>query len=116
MLAGQIVGVEGYVESAAMGILAGLNAARLLRGELPLVPPRTTALGTLLGYITTRGRKEFQPMNANYGLFPPLPRQLRGRDKKLALAERALADLARWGTSLGVPLIPSAPVGSASVA
>ena len=56
------------------------------------VPPRTTALGSLLAYVTQRGRKDFQPMNANYGLFPPLGRPLRGREKKLALAERALDD------------------------
>jgi methylenetetrahydrofolate--tRNA-(uracil-5-)-methyltransferase len=95
-LAGQIVGVEGYVESAAMGILAGLNAGCWLRGEPMAVPPRTTALGSLLAYVTERGKKHFQPMNANYGLFPPLDRSLRGRDKKLGLAERGLADMRRW--------------------
>jgi methylenetetrahydrofolate--tRNA-(uracil-5-)-methyltransferase len=100
LLAGQLVGVEGYVESAATGLLAGLNCVRLLRGEPPLVPPRTTSLGSLLGYVTQRGKKAFQPMNANYGLFPPLARPLRGRDKKLALAERALADLRRWREGL----------------
>jgi methylenetetrahydrofolate--tRNA-(uracil-5-)-methyltransferase len=96
VLAGQIVGVEGYVESAAMGILAGLNVARLARGGMPLIPPPTTALGSLLAYVTQPSRKEFQPMNANYGLFPPLAEPLRGREKKLAMAERAFADLARW--------------------
>jgi methylenetetrahydrofolate--tRNA-(uracil-5-)-methyltransferase len=96
LLAGQLVGVEGYVESAATGLLAGMNVARLVRGEPPLSPPRTTALGSLLAYITQRGKKAFQPMNANYGLFPPLGRALRGRDKKVALAERALGELARW--------------------
>src|SRR5207244_5435951 len=100
LLAGQLVGVEGYVESAATGLLAGLNAGRLLAAESPFVPPRTTALGSLLAYVTQRGKKAFQPMNANYGLFPPLARPLRGRDKKLAMAERALADLARWQTSV----------------
>src|SRR5207244_10312282 len=87
---------EGYIESAATGLLAGLNAGRLLAGEGPVTPPRTTALGSLLAYVTQRGKKTFQPMNANYGLFPPLARALRGRDKKLAMAERALADLMRW--------------------
>jgi methylenetetrahydrofolate--tRNA-(uracil-5-)-methyltransferase len=95
-LAGQIVGVEGYVESAAMGILAGVNAVRVLRGEPMAVPPRTTAMGSLVAYVTERGKKSFQPMNANYGLFPPLPRQVRGREKKAELAERGLADLRRW--------------------
>jgi len=90
------VGVEGYVESAATGLLAGLNAWRLLRGEPLATPPRTTALGSLMAYVTHRARKAFQPMNANYGLFPPLGRPLHGRDKKLALAGRALEDLGRW--------------------
>ena len=107
LLAGQIVGVEGYVESAATGLLAGLNAARLVRGEAPLTPPRTTALGALLTYVTQRGKKAFQPMNANYGLFPPLARPLHGREKKLALAERALADLHRWGDSVRLGLEPA---------
>lgn len=94
--AGQMVGVEGYLESAATGLLAGLNASRLVKGEPLLVAPPTTSLGSLLVYITHEERREFQPMNANYGLFPPLPRRLRGREKKAALAERALQDLATW--------------------
>jgi len=110
-LAGQIVGVEGYVESAAMGILAGLNAARALRGEPMAVPPRTTAMGSLIACVTERGRKHFQPMNANYGLFPPLKRNLRGREKKLALAERGLDDIRRWRDGL-----TPGPSGAASVA
>src|SRR5205809_7523830 len=85
LLAGQIVGVEGYVESAATGLLAGLNIARLLRGEAPLTPPRATALGSLLAYVTQRGKNAFQPMNANYGLFPPPARPPRGRDNALAI-------------------------------
>jgi methylenetetrahydrofolate--tRNA-(uracil-5-)-methyltransferase len=108
-LAGQIVGVEGYVESAAMGILAGLNAVRLARGEPMAVPPPTTALGSLIAYVTERGRKAFQPMNANYGLFPPLARPLRGAAKKAALADRGLGDLRRWQGDL-------AATGAASVA
>jgi len=107
LLAGQIVGVEGYVESAAMGILAGINAARLVRGQPPLVPPPTTALGSLLAYVTQPARKEFQPMNANYGLFPPLAQLRRGREKKLELGARALADLARWQAELGAPGVQS---------
>jgi methylenetetrahydrofolate--tRNA-(uracil-5-)-methyltransferase len=113
LLAGQLVGVEGYVESAATGLLAGMNAARLLRGEPTLVPPRTTALGSLLAYVTQRGKKAFQPMNANYGLFPPLSRTLRGKDKKLAMAERALADLTRWREG---GQLDSDPAGCQSVA
>jgi methylenetetrahydrofolate--tRNA-(uracil-5-)-methyltransferase len=102
LLAGQIVGVEGYVESAATGLLAGLNVARLIGGEPTLVPPPTTALGSLLSYVTQRGKKDFQPMNANYGLFPALSRPLRGREKKLALAERALQELGRWRERVGL--------------
>src|SRR6266436_3366641 len=113
LLAGQLVGVEGYVESAATGLLAGLNAGRLLAGQAPLAPPRTTALGSLLAYVTQRGKKAFQPMNANYGLFPPLARALRGRDKKLAMAERALAELMRWRESAH---LDEEPAGCQSVA
>jgi methylenetetrahydrofolate--tRNA-(uracil-5-)-methyltransferase len=113
LLAGQIVGVEGYVESAATGLLAGLNAARLVGGEATLSPPRTTALGSLLAYVTQRGKKAFQPMNANYGLFPPLSRPLRGRDKKLALAERALTELRRWRETIQ---LGAEPAGCQSVA
>src|SRR4029077_20028504 len=67
-LAGQIIGVEGYVESAAAGLLAGINAAHLVAGTPLVTPPATTAFGSLLVYVTQRGRKDFQPMNANYGL------------------------------------------------
>jgi len=94
--AGQMIGVEGYLESAAAGLLAGLNAARLVRGAPLLTAPPATALGSLIAYVTHDERREFQPMNVNYGLFPPLSRHLRGREKKAALAERALRDLATW--------------------
>jgi methylenetetrahydrofolate--tRNA-(uracil-5-)-methyltransferase len=98
-LAGQIIGVEGYVESAGAGLLAGINAARLLAGAPLVVPPPTSAYGALLGYVTQPARRDFQPMNANYGLFPPLGGRRRGREKKLALAERALADFDAWRAS-----------------
>jgi methylenetetrahydrofolate--tRNA-(uracil-5-)-methyltransferase len=101
-LAGQIIGVEGYVESAAAGLLAGINAARLIAGTRLVTPPATTALGSLLAYVTQPGRKEFQPMNANYGLFPPLPGRTRGREKKLKLAERALQEFERWAVGEGL--------------
>jgi methylenetetrahydrofolate--tRNA-(uracil-5-)-methyltransferase len=94
--AGQMTGVEGYIESAATGLLAGMNAARLAAGKLPVVPPPTTALGALLRYITDPERKNFQPMNANFGLLPSLPERLRGKAKKEMLARRALADMDRW--------------------
>jgi methylenetetrahydrofolate--tRNA-(uracil-5-)-methyltransferase len=93
---GQMIGVEGYLESAAAGLLAGLNAARLVTGLPLLAAPPTTALGSLTAYITSGERRNFQPMNANYGLFPPPAGRLRGREKKAALAERALLDIATW--------------------
>lgn len=110
-LAGQIVGVEGYVESAATGILAGMNAVRRLRGDELLVPPPTTALGSLLQYVTDRTRREFQPMNANYGLFPPLPEKPRhrGRERRQKLGERAQHAAAEWMASNDLSAaIPSA--------
>jgi methylenetetrahydrofolate--tRNA-(uracil-5-)-methyltransferase len=95
--AGQITGVEGYVESAAMGLLAGrFAAAEGLGGSLP-PPPKTTALGALLHHITGAANPDtFQPMNINFGLFPDLPVGARGRDRKKALSQRALRDLGGW--------------------
>ena len=89
--AGQMTGVEGYVESAGSGLVAGLNAGRLAKGEKLLEFPRETAIGSMAYYITHAEGKHFQPMNANFGLFPALPERI--RDKKLryeTLAERAL--------------------------
>jgi methylenetetrahydrofolate--tRNA-(uracil-5-)-methyltransferase len=89
--AGQITGVEGYVESAACGLAAGLNAARALNGQPPLIFPRETALGALLNYISTDTAKAFAPMNINFGLLPPLNKRIRDKQQKnQALAERAL--------------------------
>jgi len=100
-LAGQITGVEGYVESAACGFLAGLFAARWLRGAAPPLPPATTALGALLAHLADSPPENFQPMNVNYGLFPPQEGRHRKRaDRRLALAERALADLESWRRGL----------------
>ncbi|MGQ9695162.1 MAG: methylenetetrahydrofolate--tRNA-(uracil(54)-C(5))-methyltransferase (FADH(2)-oxidizing) TrmFO [Thermodesulfobacteriota bacterium] len=100
--AGQITGVEGYVESTAMGLMAGINAALLAQGKLPVVPPFTTAIGSLLRYITNPQVKEFQPMNINFGLFPPLPRSLKGEKKHKAMGERALFDLEEWKAKLSL--------------
>jgi methylenetetrahydrofolate--tRNA-(uracil-5-)-methyltransferase len=94
--AGQMTGVEGYIESAATGLLAGINAANLLFGKELVIPPETTALGSLLRYISDPERKRFQPMNVNFGLIPPLSVRLRGRAKKEMLSRRALADMAAW--------------------
>ena len=94
--AGQMTGVEGYIESAATGLLAGINAARLLAHKQPITPPATTALGALLRYITDPERKRIQPMNVNFGLLPLLSLPLRGKAKKEMMARRALADMAAW--------------------
>jgi len=114
--AGQMTGCEGYVESAGIGLLAGLFAAAQARGTVMLPPPPTTALGALLGHITgghietiDAGPRSFQPMNINFGLFPPLAvapskradgTRLRGTEKtiakKMALTARTLADLELW--------------------
>ncbi len=97
--AGQITGVEGYVESAAIGLLAGRFAAAEIAGLGESPPPPTTALGALLSHITGGAEaSQFQPMNVNFGLFPPLPsgRKYRGKDRKQALSARALEDLAGW--------------------
>jgi len=95
--AGQITGVEGYVESAAIGMLAGRFAAAEAKGEPVVAPPATTALGALLAHIT-RGADvaTFQPMNVNFGLFPPLDRGIKKAERKPAMARRALADLNAW--------------------
>ncbi len=103
-LAGQIVGVEGYVESSAMGYLAGMNAARLLSGEAPAVPPETTAHGALIQYITKSDPSFFQPINTNFGLFPPVETPQKGRrkmkkaDRYQKIVDRALDDLNLWMT------------------
>lgn len=92
--AGQMTGVEGYVESAASGLLAGINAARIARGEDGIVLPEDTALGSMARYITTADFEHFQPMNANFGLFPKLDTRYRKKaEKNEALAQRALDSL-----------------------
>jgi methylenetetrahydrofolate--tRNA-(uracil-5-)-methyltransferase len=97
LFAGQLTGVEGYLESAATGLLAGINAIRLVRGDAPAVPPRTTMLGALLGYLTSADPRGFQPINANFGLLPPLRQLVRDRqERNRLLVERALADFQAW--------------------
>jgi len=95
-LAGQMVGVEGYVESAAAGLLAGINAANIVDGRELVVPPPETALGSLIAYITDERRRDFQPMNANYGLIPDLKIRARGRQRKIEMGTRALAAIDDW--------------------
>ncbi|MBA4544066.1 MULTISPECIES: FADH(2)-oxidizing methylenetetrahydrofolate--tRNA-(uracil(54)-C(5))-methyltransferase TrmFO [Thermoactinomyces] len=92
--AGQMTGVEGYVESAAAGLLAGINAARLVQGRKLVVPPRTTAIGSMAHYITSADPAHFQPMNANFGLFEELPERIKSKKERAEkYAERALADI-----------------------
>ena len=105
--AGQMTGVEGYVESAAGGLVAGINAARRALGEVPVVFPRETAIGSLLHYITQADPEHFQPMNIAFGLMPPLegPTMRDKRARKRQISERALAVLADWAPgALGVSL------------
>ena len=101
--AGQISGVEGYVESAASGLIAGRNAAALVRGEEPRVPPRTTAIGALAYYVSHADPRNYQPTNITFGIMASPParegRRLGRADRKLATSQRALADLDRWNSS-----------------
>ncbi len=94
--AGQITGVEGYMESVGMGLIGGINAYRFESGMAPVTPPPTTAIGSLIKYITCFPLKPFQPMNINYGLLPPLGDKVRGKERRLLLARRALRDLEEW--------------------
>lgn len=106
--AGQVTGCEGYVESASVGLLAGLFAAWETVGKPAVLPPETTALGAMLRHITVNANEEcFQPMNINFGLIPPPPvpegkRKIKGLDRKRAQSERALADLGEWIAKAGV--------------
>ena len=107
--AGQITGVEGYMESASSGILAGINLARKLLGKAPLLLPETTMMGALARYISGYEGKDFQPMGANFGVLPPLPEKIRDkRQRYMALAQRGLADLERTCKELDEPLEESA--------
>jgi len=99
--AGQITGVEGYVESAAMGLVAGVNVSRLFSGKDLIAPPPETALGALIGHLTNRESKTFQPMNVTFGLFPPLPGRTAKKERGALHSQRALAALLRWQENLG---------------
>ena len=103
--AGQISGVEGYVESAASGLIAGRNAAALVRREEPRVPPRTTAIGALAYYVSHADPRNYQPTNITFGIMEPPPldsargKSLKRADRKLATSTRALEHLDRWNSS-----------------
>ena len=119
--AGQVSGVEGYVESAASGLLAGRNAAALVLGDTPSAPPRTTAIGALAYYVSHAEAKHYQPSNITFGIMPPLeespveagrqpPRPKKGVDRKHALSARALAALETWRTSDGPQAVAATAV------
>ena len=98
--AGQMTGVEGYVESAASGLIAGLNAARFALGQQTFVLPKESALGSMCHYITTADANHFQPMNANFGLFPPLQQSIRDKKQKNeAIANRALDHIRQFAST-----------------
>jgi methylenetetrahydrofolate--tRNA-(uracil-5-)-methyltransferase len=103
VVSGQITGVEGYTESVATGLLASLNAVRLIQGRELLVPPPTTAIGSLVRYIAHASGQSFQPMNINFGLLPDLPHRVRGKgERRRQLVQRALASADRWRAEQGL--------------
>ena len=106
MFAGQLTGVEGYVESAASGLLAAVTMDRVLRGLEPALPPGTTMLGALMRYLREAKPGRFQPMNSNWGLVDALPERIRDRrEKRRRLSERAIEDLRAWMAAHGVEAI-----------
>jgi methylenetetrahydrofolate--tRNA-(uracil-5-)-methyltransferase len=108
-LAGQLTGLEGYVECVATGMLAGIFTAARLGGSVPDVPPPETALGALLRFVSAYEGKEYRPTNVNFGLFPPLDdRRAKGRERNARLAERARASFGAWlgRTALGEACSP----------
>jgi len=110
LFAGQITGVEGYTESCATGLLAGINLSRILSGEAPLIPPPTTMLGALYRYINEADPKHFQPMNANFGLVDELSERVRDKKQKRELfAQRALRDMQAWIETNSIHGAPAAP-------
>lgn len=113
LFAGQLVGVEGYTESLGCGLVAGINLARLLRGEPPLLPPPETMLGALIRYLHQADPAHFQPMNANFGLLPPLESEVRDkRRRKELLAERALGAMREFASEVGALGEEAALIGS----
>lgn len=107
IFAGQLTGVEGYTESAASGILAGINLDRVTRGLEPVLPPATTMLGGLYRYLREADPRKFQPMNSNFGLVDPLNERVRDkREKRRRLAERGERDFAAWLEDCGIRPAP----------
>lgn len=111
LFAGQLTGVEGYAESAASGILGGINLDRVLRGEAPAIPPPTTMIGGLARYLRECDPKRFQPMNSNWGLIDPLLKRVRDKkERRRLLAERAQEDFLAWMGEVGLEAAPVTPL------
>ncbi|OLD48387.1 MAG: methylenetetrahydrofolate--tRNA-(uracil(54)-C(5))-methyltransferase (FADH(2)-oxidizing) TrmFO [Gemmatimonadetes bacterium 13_1_40CM_2_60_3] len=103
LFAGQITGVEGYTESSATGLLAGINLARLLSGDEPVIPPATTMIGALYRYMNEADPRHFQPMNANFGLLDELPEKVRDKkQKREKFAARAIGEMRQWIEANGI--------------
>lgn len=113
-LAGQISGVEGYVESAACGLVLGTMLAAKVRGERPVLPPPTTALGALIGHLRNADKKEFTPSNVVWSMFPPLEGRHGKRERHERMARRALADLEPWLDAVGARLVRAQAEGTAA--
>ncbi len=112
LFAGQICGVEGYVESIATGMLAGIHAAALVSGETPVAPPRATALGSLVNYITQADAKKFQPANITFDLLPPLEKKIRDRQQRhKEQCESGLRELEQWFEQIALNSDFSAAIG-----
>jgi methylenetetrahydrofolate--tRNA-(uracil-5-)-methyltransferase len=114
LFAGQICGVEGYVESIATGMLAGIHASALGARETPVAPPRTTALGSLVNYITQADPKKFQPANITFDLLPPLEKKIRDRQLRHKMqCDLGLNELSRWLAEIGEVRSQNAEAGRA---
>jgi methylenetetrahydrofolate--tRNA-(uracil-5-)-methyltransferase len=113
LFAGQITGVEGYTESSATGLIAGINLSRMLDGLEPVIPPPTTMIGALYRYLREADPKHFQPMNANFGLVDELETPIKDkRVKREKIAERALAALDEWAMAAGIPTTLASAIGA----
>jgi methylenetetrahydrofolate--tRNA-(uracil-5-)-methyltransferase len=112
-----MIGVEGYSDSAAMGALAGVNLARIMKGQAPLELPRDTMLGALSHYIAEASAKHFQPMNANWGIMPPLEREIRDKkERREAMSARAIGSLEAFLREHDEPLaVVQSPISQLSL-